>query len=145
MMTKSLLTLMFFLKFCQMDALGCDCDGSSTLEAHLAGSTRVFIARVISVEPNVRKSGQTVYQELFVKLKIDTVFKGPLTGYIKIRTKATIASCGYPFLKGRTYVIYAFTDHGIENVSYCSKTQPIEDAYEDISKLKALKKTKTKS
>ena len=144
MIAKSLLLLMFFLKFYQMDALGCDCDGSSTLEAELAGSKRVFIARVISVKPDVRKSGQTVYQDVFVELQIDTVFKGPLTDNIRIRTKATVASCGYPFLKGKTYIIYTFIDQGTEYVSYCSKTQSIEDAYKDIRKLKALTKIKTK-
>src|SRR5882724_5831734 len=105
-MTRPLLLLAFFLTIIKIDALACDCDGTPTFDAELKGSNRVFVGQVISIKPYNAQKGQKLFSEFVIEFKIDKVYKGTPTKNVKVRTPVSIASCGYPFEKGKRYLVY---------------------------------------
>ncbi len=95
----------------------------------LSSSHAVFTGEVIEIEPNEA----TKFRGLEVTLRVKRVWKGAPEETIKVHTAGSRAACGYTFVKGRTYLVYAVRDAADPmRVSLCSRTTPIESAKEDL-------------
>jgi hypothetical protein len=95
----------------------------------LSSSHAVFSGEVIDIERNET----TRFGGLEVTLQVKRVWKGEPKEEIKVRTAGSSAACGYTFVKGKTYLVYAVSDDADPmRVSLCSRTAPIEDAKEDL-------------
>jgi MYXO-CTERM domain-containing protein len=95
----------------------------------LSSSRAVFTGEVISIA----KNEVTRFGGLEVTLRVGKVWKGDLAEEVKVHTAGSSAACGYPFVEGKTYLVYAVHDEADPmRVSLCSRTALIEDAGEDL-------------
>jgi hypothetical protein len=110
------------------EASACSCMQLSPSEG-LSSSYAVFTGEVIEIQPN----DATRFGGLEVTLRVKQVWKGELDEQIKVHTAGSSAACGYGFVKGSTYLVYAVRDDADPlRVSLCSRTAPIDDAKEDL-------------
>jgi MYXO-CTERM domain-containing protein len=95
----------------------------------LSSSHAVFVGKVIDIKPNEA----TRFGGLEVTLRVQQLWKGEPKAEIKVHTAGSSAACGYTFVKGETYLVYALRDDADPmRVSLCSRTTPIDDAKEDL-------------
>lgn len=112
----------------------------------LSGSTAVFSGEVVELEkppPDtemVEGTWLTVMvmggggEEATVTLRVSEVWKGPRRQTVTVSTEADSGmGCGYPFEKGREYLVYATGDD--PSVNLCSETKPLSEARADLEAL----------
>jgi hypothetical protein len=95
----------------------------------LSSSHAVFTGEVTQITAN----DTTPFGGLEVTLRVKKVWKGAPDEEVKVHTAGTSAACGFPFVVGKTYLVYAIRDEADPlRVSLCSRTALIEDAGEDL-------------
>lgn len=95
----------------------------------LSSSHMVFTGEVT----NITKNEATRFGGLEVTLRVSKVWKGAPGQEVKVHTAGSSAACGYPFVQGKTYLVYAVHDEADPmRVSLCSRTALLEDAAEDL-------------
>lgn len=95
----------------------------------LSSSHAVFSGEVIEVN----KNEATKFGGLEVTVRVKEVWKGPIEAEVKVHTAGSSAACGYNFVKGQTYLVYALNDEADPmRVSLCSRTTLLENAKEDL-------------
>lgn len=108
----------------------------------LSGSTAVFSGEVVAVEEPppatamiegtmafIMEEGQAT-----VTLRASEVWKGPRQQTVVVDAAADSGSgCGYPFVAGEEYLVYATGDD--PSVSLCSETKPLSEAGADLEAL----------
>lgn len=110
------------------EAYACSCM-KLTPEEGLSSSHAVFSGEVT----NITKNEATRFGGLEVTLRVKKVWKGAPSEEIKVHTAGSSAACGYPFVQGKTYLVYAVHDDADPmRVSLCSRTALLEDAGEDL-------------
>lgn len=129
-------------------ALACSCLGVGEPACQAAGPVRgsaIFLARVTKIEilPKLSESPAekiTLASESRkqVTLGIEEGYRGVNGNSVNVLTAEGEGACGYPFVDGERYLVYA----GIENnkfyVSLCSSTKPAKFADEDIAYLRSM-------
>ena len=109
-------------------AHACSCMKLTPSEG-LTSSHAVFTGEVTKIE----KNEATRFGGLEVTLRVKRVWKGEPKEEIKVHTAASSAACGYTFVKGTTYLVYAVRDEADPmRVSLCSRTAPEDQAKEDL-------------
>jgi hypothetical protein len=110
------------------EARACSCMALSPAEG-LSSSHAVFTGEVTAIT----KNEATRFGGIEVTLRVGKVWKGAPTEEIRVHTASSSAACGYPFVVGKTYLVYAVRDEADPmRVSLCSRTALIEDAAEDL-------------
>ena len=119
------------------EARACSCMRLTPSEG-LTSSHAVFTGEVTKIE----KNEATRFGGLEVTLRVKRVWKGELGEEVKVHTAASSAACGYTFVKGTTYLVYAVRDEADPmRVSLCSRTAPEDQAKEDLDFLGKPKQT----
>ena len=73
-----------------------------------------------------------------VEIEIEEAYLGVSGKTVTVRTAMNGAACGYHFVKGESYVVFASkTPIGL-HVSLCSHTRPVKEAADDIAYLRSL-------
>lgn len=106
-------------------AQACFCADSSTQPcAAVRRANAVFVGTVGELSDNGNR--------IAVQLSVQRRFKGSVTDKVEVLTSKT--DCGYPFKKGKTYLIYAWRQQpdGQLLVSDCSPTKPLDSAELDL-------------
>jgi hypothetical protein len=98
----------------------------NTPASEYASSAIVFVGTVTEISG----PGSQPFFESIVKFSVQESFKGVNGSEITLKTYSS-NFCGYNFQTGKTYLVYT---NG--NVSYCSRTRPIESAGEDLRYLR---------
>jgi hypothetical protein len=124
--------VVFFLGLASLaqtsEARACSCMQLSPSEG-LSSSHAVFTGEVTDIERNEA----TRFGGLEITLRVKRVWKGAPQEEIKVHTAGSSAACGYSFVKGKTYLVYAVRDEADPmRVSLCSRTAPVENAKEDL-------------
>ena len=110
------------------EARACSCIKLSPSEG-LSSSHAVFTGEVTQIAPNEA----TRFRGLEVTLRVDRIWKGDPKEEIKVHTAGSGAACGYTFVNGESYLVYAVRDQADPmRVSLCSRTAPIDNAKEDL-------------
>lgn len=110
------------------EALACSCMKLTPSEG-LTSSYAVFTGEVTNIE----KNEATRFGGLEVTLRVKQMWKGEPSKEIKVHTASSSAACGYGFVKGVTYLVYAVRDEADPmRVSLCSRTAPVDEAEEDL-------------
>ncbi len=113
------------------EANACSCMRLTPAEG-LSSSQAVFTGEVLSVE----KNEATKFGGLEATLRVEDVWKGDVGAEVEVHTAASSAACGYNFVVGTKYLVYAYTDETDPmRVSLCSRTAPVENAKEDLASL----------
>ena len=106
-----------------------------TPEQAIAQSDDIVLAVVTSSEgPYPVKVGDDSYtdSDVVVRLRVLASWKGARTDTLSLTTGAGGGDCGYEFIVGGVYLIYAHRDkNGGLHTSICSRTRPVRDARED--------------
>jgi hypothetical protein len=95
---------------------GCSCV-TRTPQQHVSAAAAVFSATVTDVrvdEPMLNGGRVTA------KLRTDHVYKGELNAEFEVFTKAQGSACGYEFVKGARYLMFASTQDSKLATTLCS-------------------------
>jgi hypothetical protein len=109
------------------DAIACSCLEAPSVESAVDGAHAVFEARVAD-----SRSGGPPGKELHVVLDVTRSHKGAGAGRVEVVTASDTAACGYPFQRGKDYLVYAHRDGNELAVSLCSRTRLLAEATEDL-------------
>lgn len=104
----------------QAKAVGCDCDSTKAWDGHLAEANVVFLGTCMDVLPNALKGG------LNVVFQVDSSWKRATEQVTTVHTKSP-NQCGFPFLKGRKYIVFANKKHQTTETSICQPNQVYDD------------------
>lgn len=94
----------------------------------------IFSAKVLSIQ-----KAKTPDRSNKIVLRLNKSWKGNLGKSILLSTASVSSMCGFPFEKGKTYLIYAFGPRKELSTSICTRTALIDDN-KDIAVLDELKK-----
>ena len=113
------------------DAAACSCMEPGPPAQELENADAVFSGKVVKVEPFTEG-----FQKLRVTFELDRVWKGLAEGdRVTLTTAADSATCGYPFEKGKSYLVYAYGEEGELTGTLCSRTALLKEAKEDLEAL----------
>ena len=126
------------------EARACSCVPARPVCEAFGGSSAVFVGRVVgSAQTEVsvdRETGKKVtYAVGAIHFEVEEAFSGVVG-----RKRVTIHSgtgggdCGYWFLRGRRYVVYADEHEGKLYTSICTRTHQLEGPDEDLAFLRDL-------
>jgi len=95
----------------------------------LSASYAVFTGEVTEIEPDTA----TTFGGIEITLRVKRVWKGDIGEQVEVRTAGNSAACGYSFVKGETYLVYADRDEADPmRVSLCSRTALVASAQVDL-------------
>ncbi len=123
----TLFGVMFALALGSVAVFGCECPGKRGLEQEMAISDLVFSGEVTRISIGER--------EREIEFRPNSVWKGPKTESVVVRTTNPGAACGFDFKQGRNYLVFASFEGAILRTSSCTRTKPAEYAYDDFEKL----------
>ena len=98
----------------------------------------VFSGKVLEIAPAQAKDKgrRTQGYGRFVTFSIAQTWKGEAGGTIQINTGMGGGDCGYNFVKGREYLVYAHGSGGKYSTGICSRTRRLSAAGEDLEYFK---------
>lgn len=138
-----------FMLLCAERAAACRCFAGGTPCEAYGRSSAVFLGTVLSkeerkVEPRRRERegenrGEYVPPVTY-RFAVQESFGGIEGGEVEVVTGMGGGDCGYRFVQGAQYVVYAHRDprSGRLSTSICSRTRPVADASEDLVFLRGL-------
>ena len=134
-----LLGALWFLGNTQQ-AYACKCVMPGSPSEELEKFDAVFAGKVLSIEhsfdPDTRS--RSPGDHTTVGFSINTVWKGTVDSNIDLTTPPTGGSCGFAFVEGEEYIVYAYEGAGENdslNVSVCSRTALLAEAEADTDAL----------
>jgi hypothetical protein len=96
-------------------AWACSCAQSSPVQ-QAARADAVFLGKVTSIE--------RTRAHLVAAVAVETTYKGAASGSIEVRTANEESACGFPFLEGTDYTIFAERERsGGLSTNICTATQ----------------------
>ncbi len=69
---------------------------------------------------------------LSVKFQANRIFKGVNSRFITVRTPSSSVMCGYRFIVGNNYLVYAYLSQNYLWVNLCSRTNLVQNAQKDL-------------
>ncbi len=105
----------------------------SPLQA-LKQADAVFIGKVTEITIQRTPEG---YRQRRLKIEASKTWKGITSKNVFVTTGFGQGDCGFPFVKGKTYVVYAsrFKENKQLHTNVCMRTRPLEEAREDLKLL----------
>ena len=130
--------LWFLITVGQVYACKCAEPGSPTEE--LEKFDAVFSGEVFSIDHSYDPDAKSVTPEdrSTIGMNVSTVWKGTVHEVMYITTPPTGGSCGFTFVEGEEYVVYASDSHYGDDsytASICSRTALLAEAQTDIDEL----------
>jgi hypothetical protein len=121
------------------EALACSCAMSGPPCQAAWTADVVFSGTVRSVEQIDRDASGQPYRSVLVKFDVERAFVNAVPGPVEVVTGAGGGDCGYAFVSGRRYVVYAWKTESTQlTTGICSRTRPIEKADEDLRYLTSM-------
>lgn len=77
-------------------------------------------------------------ERLRVTFEITDAWEGELGDRVTVQTRASTASCGYPFAEDKSYLVYAYASDDVLRTNLCTRTASFGDASKDISTFEEL-------
>lgn len=120
---------LFFIR--PVPAHACSCAVADSAHEAWIDSALVFTGRFVDNE------GEEEMGQLPHNFEVDRVWKGPVSPILTVYTSDSDASCGYPFQRGESYLVYAhfWQSEGVFSTGLCSRNSPIAMAGGDMREL----------
>ncbi|HEV2859868.1 MAG TPA: carboxypeptidase regulatory-like domain-containing protein [Pyrinomonadaceae bacterium] len=125
-------------------AAACSCGGPGVRPCAAYWEARAVFSGVVTqvAESAVRHGGGESVRPFHykaVRFKVQDSFRGPRRRTIEVLTAPRGPNCGYSFVQGRRYLVYAQerTD-GLLYTSVCTATKPLAEAGADLSFIRGL-------
>jgi hypothetical protein len=113
-------------------ATACDFPDPPAPETALDEANAVFSGELVSIESAANDpSGQYVS----ATFEVERAWKGIDASPVSVETHGDAATCGFPFEKGRSYLVYAQSDGSPLTTSQYQPTKPLENAGDDLDVL----------
>ena len=121
-------------------AHACSCAQPGSPSEELRESSAVFAGRVVSVRHTYDPDGRSVSRDdhSTIGFEVSAVWKGTVYEDMVITTPPTGGSCGFRFVEGEEYIVYAYDGPYVDggySVGICTRTALLEQAQEDIDEL----------
>ena len=101
--------------------------------AYVGTATAIFVGTPISSEATRLPDGSAGIRFRFdVHDRIQNINARS----VEVITAADTAACGYPFVAGVEYLVYADTHANVYSASFCSRTAPLELRQDDLALLR---------
>lgn len=122
------------------EAHACKCAEPGSPSEELEKFDALFAGRVVSVHHSYDPDARSVTPDdrSTIGFEVSTVWKGEIHETTNITTPPTGGSCGYRFIEGESYVVYAYDSRygdGGYTAGICSRTAPLSRAQADIDEL----------
>ncbi|HMS38856.1 MAG TPA: hypothetical protein PKE69_01425 [Pyrinomonadaceae bacterium] len=109
----------------------CSCMQTPNPPCRSYGNTPVIFDGIVTEFAPI-ENNQNGSQNRRAKFKIENIYKGNLKKEVEIFTGDGGSDCGFPFTVGERYLVYAYGDETYLSTSYCSRTELLEKAKEDL-------------
>jgi hypothetical protein len=122
-------------------AAACSCAGSRPACQAFWDPGAVFTGKVMAIETH--SSGGAPFIERRVRFEVVEAFTGVTGSTIDVYTGNGGGDCGYAFVVGGTYLVYAYQATGSPwlTTGICSRTRPLSRATDDLAYLRSLSVT----
>ncbi len=117
----------FSFGFYLPQAHACSCLQPGSALEEMGKSNAVFSGQV--------KETRFKEERIEVNFEVYEVWQGEMGPTVTFTTASDSAACGYPFVDGEEYLIYAGEYSGEFAVNLCSRTMLLTDAEEDLQAL----------
>jgi hypothetical protein len=131
----ALLTLLIVVSDAR-DARACSCMTGTPLCETLWNTPVVFAGEVIEIADVPGSSSSPFPANRLVRFRVEQSWREEVSREVEVRTGSGGGDCGYTFIKGVRYLVFARRNGEQLNTSICSPTKPISDAGEDLEYLK---------
>lgn len=119
-------------------AAACSCVGRRPACEAFWDPGAVFAGKVVSIESRAGDGVQT-FDNRRVRFEVVEAFRGVTTATVDVFTGSGGGDCGYAFVVGTSYLVYAYQAPGSRlTTGICSRTRPLSDAAEDLAYMRAL-------
>lgn len=118
----------------------CSCAISPDPLKAVENSSAVFTGEVVDMK---KSQGQIISSAdpVEVTFKVDASWKGEVGNEVTVTTALSSVSCGYEFVEGESYLVYAYSREGDESnqlgVGLCSRTMRLASASADLKELES--------
>lgn len=118
-------------------AYACTCVEPPPPETALEQSHAVFAGEVLSIRKTRSAAGlrQGAAYPVEVTFRVIEIWKGVDTDRLTIRTSASSESCGFEFVTGVRYIVYANENRDGLSTGACTRTADLAHAAEDLQAL----------
>jgi hypothetical protein len=117
-----------YLLLLPVRASGCSCARPfPPPRAALQTSAAVFTGRVLWISPKA--------QDQEVWFWVTGSWKGASSGIVRVSTSYDSAACGYHFVAGQNYLVYAYATSGRLYTNICTRTTGVSRAGADLAAL----------
>jgi len=115
----------------------CTCAQSGSACEEFSRVDAVFVGRVVGIQTS---TDSPKFGTRRVQIAVVEALRGVNPGTVTVRTyPANGGSCGYPFVEGETYLVYAFEpEPGILVATMCGRTRVAAEVTDEISYLRTL-------
>ena len=126
--------LLFLLNIVPAKGYACSCVAPGAVQEELERSDAVFKGKVIGiVDAKENSTMQSSADSIAFIIKVDEIWKGINQAELVIYTERDSASCGFNFMEGHEYLIYASKSEDDLRVSLCSRTTDLASAASDLA------------
>jgi carboxypeptidase family protein len=124
-------------------SLACGCEKAGAPCKAFGEASVVFIGTVKGVTEGVRKQkpdGEVDFTPRLFTFSVEESFSGTPTKKTEVATGLGTDDCGYPFMNGASYLVYAYRDEKDNRLytSSCTRTKRMANASEDLQYLRGL-------
>lgn len=124
-------------------AFACGCEKPGPPCKAFGEASVVFIGTVKGVTEGTRKQkpdGEVDFTPRRFKFSVEENFSGTPTKEAEVETGLGADDCGYPFVNGASYLVYAYRDEKDDRLytSSCTRTRRVANAGEDLQYLRGL-------
>jgi hypothetical protein len=120
------------------DAEACTCMRSPAACEAVWETAAVFVGDVVQIEDTTQAAAGLRISQRRVRLRVSETFRGNVGGTVEVLTGKGGGDCGYGFVMGQRYVVYASEGPAGYHTGICQRTRPVIEAAEDLAYLRSL-------
>ena len=113
----------------------CSCGGGAPICETFWQTSAVFVGEVLEItdtERSTEPGAPLLRHPRRVRLRIERSFRGPTSSQIDVHTGLGGGDCGYTFVRGTKYLVFADEAQGRLSVSACGSTRRLVEAGEAL-------------
>jgi len=134
-----ILMLVLFNSFFMFNPTGvsaCSCASPQSVETELENKTAVFSGKVIKIqEKSTFSFSQSSADPVSVLFEVKSIWKGVNQSQVIVSTAMSSASCGFEFVEGNDYLVYAYGEGDQLGTGLCERTTLLQNANKDLKVL----------
>lgn len=132
----SIFSILLFIILNNNQTFACSCIMNESPSISMEKATSVFIWKVSKIEESSIINDLFEYKKNYVTFNVSSNIKWDTNQKITIVTAKDSATCWYNFEDWKDYIVYTYWEKNEEEVSLCSRTSLLENAFDDLEAFK---------